>query len=517
MYNLYFHPLSSFSGPAYLVASDVPLALLQLRGISYHVLDAAHRKYGNVVRIAPNTLSFIEPEAWQDIYGNRKGRPSLAVLPKDPHFYSEMLLEKETITISSDEDAAPIRRSMNAAFSPSALLESEPMLREHTLRLMAQLAATADTHGHVDVQAWFTFSMFDITSDFGFGDDLGCVRRGAYHEWVEFVLEFFYAATLLHQCHKFWPLNRLLAACIPPAVRAKKRQHSAASVQRVRRRMNMATDRSDFMSHFLRQARKEQLSTPVIEAQASVVILAGSETSAVALTAATYQILADPAVHAQLRDEVRSAFATPDDLTLQAVLTMLPYLGAVVKETLRMHAPLANGFTRVVPTDGPGAVISGHWVPPTVRLLACRSFISSVDALTDLYARSAQTIVTINHYCCNRSARNFRDPHAFVPERWLDAPTYASDKRSVVQPFSVGPRDCPGKRYFLIADLGRKDYRVDQLRRFALNNIHYVLARLFWSFDMELTEGTEGWAVDQKIFNGWRQPPLPILLRERTR
>ena len=342
---------------------------MQLRGTSYHALDAAHRKFGSVVRIAPNTLSFIKPEAWQDIYGNRKGRPSLAVLPKDPHFYSEMLLEKETITISSDEDAAPIRRSMNAAFSPSALQEIEPMLRDHTRRLMAQLAATARARGPIDVQAWFTFSMFDVTSDFAFGDDLGCVRRGAYHEWVEFVLEFFYAATLLHQCHKFWPLNRLLAACIPPAVRAKKRQHSAASVQRVRRRMDAPTDRSDFMAHFLRQARKEQLSTPVIEAQASVVILAGSETSAVALTAATYHVLADPTIHDKLRREVRGAFATSDDVTLRAVLTKLPYLGAVVKETLRMHAPLANGFTRVVPAPGPGAIINGHWVPPTVRLL----------------------------------------------------------------------------------------------------------------------------------------------------
>ena len=44
--------------------------------------------------------------------------------------------------------------------------------------------------------------------------------------------------------------------------------------------------------------------------------------------------------------------------------------------------------------------------------------------------------MTINHYCCNRSAQNFRDPHAFVPERWLGEPMYAEDKRDVVQPFS---------------------------------------------------------------------------------
>ena len=69
----------------------------------------------------------------------------------------------------------------------------------------------------------------------------------------------------------------------------------------------------------------------------------------------------------------------------------------------------------------------------------CRGFV--VANILD-----AQTVVTINHYCANTSARNFRDPHTFIPDRWLDDPAYDGDKKDVVQPFSVGPRDCPGKR-----------------------------------------------------------------------
>jgi len=45
-----------------------------------------------------------------------------------------------------------------------------------------------------------------------------------------------------------------------------------------------------------------------------------------------------------------------------------------------------------------------------------------------------------------RSARNFRDPHAFVPERWLGDEKYAGDRKAALQPFSVGPRDCLGKK-----------------------------------------------------------------------
>lgn len=34
-----------------------------------------HLKYGPILRLMPNELSFIDPEAWRDIYGHRQGHP----------------------------------------------------------------------------------------------------------------------------------------------------------------------------------------------------------------------------------------------------------------------------------------------------------------------------------------------------------------------------------------------------------------------------------------------------------
>ena len=364
LYCIYLHPLSSFKGPKYLAASDIPLAFFQLRGTSHHVLAKAHQDYGSVVRIGPNTLSFIEPSAWNDIYGSRKGR---TVLPKDPQFYNEMLLDKKTLTMASHEDAVSIRRAMLPAFSPKALLELEPTFQGHINHLMTQLANTSLEKGSVDLRMWFTSSMFDISSDFAFGEELGCVRNGKFHEWVQNVVSFFYVATLLYQCHKFWPLSRILAALIPPSVRAMKENHEQAALQRVRRRINNPTDRHDFVSHFLQSAQKENLSMPVIEAQSTIVILAGSQTTATALNAAVYYILSNNDVYKKLCTEIRSAFAHSAEITLQNIASKLPCLGAVVKEALRIHTPVANGLPRLIP-DG-GAVISGRWVPPNVSTI----------------------------------------------------------------------------------------------------------------------------------------------------
>ena len=287
-------------------------------------------------------------------------------MPRDPFYFNDMLLEKETITIASDVDAKPIRKAINPAFSPKALLEQEPMLRSHIGCLIAQMIKTSQQQGSVDIRTWFKLSSFDILSDFAFGEDLGCVRAGKYHEWAQFVIDFFYAATLIHQCHKFKPLDKVLALLIPSSVRKRKEGHSKASLQRVRRRIHSPTDRPDFMSYFLRQAEKEQLSKAAIEAQASVIILAGSETSAVALTAAIYYVISNDEIYKRLCEEVRSAFKTSADLSLQGMLSRLPYLEACVQETLRIHTPLANRFTRFVAASE-GTMISGHWVPQNVR------------------------------------------------------------------------------------------------------------------------------------------------------
>lgn len=56
---------------------------------------------------------------------------------------------------------------------------------------------------------------------------------------------------------------------------------------------------------------------------------------------------------------------------------------------------------------------------------------------------------------------------------------------------------------------------LETLRRFALNNIKLILTHLVWTFDMRFGEGAEDWEIGQKIFNGWFQPALPVLLRRR--
>lgn len=65
VYNLFFHPLSRYPGPWWFAVSRLPYTIEIFRGTVTWTVKDMHMKYGHVVRIAPDTLSFTTSEAWQ--------------------------------------------------------------------------------------------------------------------------------------------------------------------------------------------------------------------------------------------------------------------------------------------------------------------------------------------------------------------------------------------------------------------------------------------------------------------
>lgn len=78
LYRLYFHPCAKFPGPALWAISRIPFAYYLYRGNNHIKIHELHNKYGPVVRVAPSEISFIDAEAWNDIYGKATNKSSLA-------------------------------------------------------------------------------------------------------------------------------------------------------------------------------------------------------------------------------------------------------------------------------------------------------------------------------------------------------------------------------------------------------------------------------------------------------
>jgi cytochrome P450 len=96
--------------------------------------------------------------------------------------------------------------------------------------------------------------------------------------------------------------------------------------------------------------------------QASALSVAGSGTTAVTLSYAVWAILSHPAVRGKLEDELARIPEDYDDVLLEK----LPYLNAVIVETLRLYGSAPGALPRITPAQGIN--VQDRFVPGGVTL-----------------------------------------------------------------------------------------------------------------------------------------------------
>src|SRR5438045_1950293 len=84
---------------------------------------------------------------------------------------------------------------------------------------------------------------------------------------------------------------------------------------------------------------------------ATIFIVASTETTNSLLCGAVYHILSNPQVLSKLSQEIRSAAANILDLNLDLIYNM-SYLNACMNESLRIYPPVVGTLTRLVPMGG---------------------------------------------------------------------------------------------------------------------------------------------------------------------
>ena len=98
--------------------------------------------------------------------------------------------------------------------------------------------------------------------------------------------------------------------------------------------------------------------------------IAGSETTATALSCITYYLQKNPTILQKLQKEIREAFTSYDQINNNST-TPLRYMNAVILEGMRMYPPLPFPLPRVVPQGG--TVIDGNFVPEGVSIYCTRT------------------------------------------------------------------------------------------------------------------------------------------------
>lgn len=412
-----------------------------------------HEQYGPAVRFTPKDVSFITAEASKKIYGHKAaGNKSFE---KDFRMYRQNR-PCSSIVRSDQEDHRRMRRLLAHAFSSKALRGQGDVVDHYVELFMKGLTERAQLGEEIDIVAWYNFASFDLIGHLALGQPFGCLENGKYHPWVSRVFKGLKVLSYT-QIYVRLGLQNWISLLSPPSLRKSYEEHMQFAEHAALARIESKdTESQDFMSYVLRHNDEKGMSQLEIIENSGVIIIAGSETTATLLSGTTYFLLKNPDKLEKLTNEIRSAFSSEEEITVTQV-DQLKYMLAVFNEGFRMckvpvlglyplrfilivllDPPVAVGLSRLSPAGG--EFIDGYWIPENVsRTCSCHSYSPNAH----LYV---QTAVSMPHWPAYYSELNFKDPKKFVPERWLDDPRYASENRAILSPFSLGPRDCIGKK-----------------------------------------------------------------------
>ena len=202
----------------------------------------------------------------------------------------------------------------------------------------------------------------------------------------------------------------------------------------IRERRANPRDSSDLLGALLKMQHADgsPLSEKELRDEMMTLLLAGHETTAVALAWTWYLLALNNETETKLQQELKTVLGDRDPTV--ADIPRLRYTAAVIKESMRLYPP-AWGIGRKALAD---FEIGGYRVP-------------------------AGTNIFMMQWITHRDARFFAEPAAFKPDRWLEQSIPESDlPRFVYFPFGGGPRKCIGASFammeavLLLATIGRR-------------------------------------------------------------
>nr|UXF47976.1 cytochrome P450 CYP726-2 [Euphorbia poissonii] len=189
------------------------------------------------------------------------------------------------------------------------------------------------------------------------------------------------------------------------------------------------------------------LTTNNIKAMILEMFGAASDTSSATTEWAMAELMRNPWVMEKAQEEVRRVCRGRGTVDEEG-LNELKYLKLVIKETLRLHPPLA-----LIPREcRKKSELNGYIIHPKTRVL-------------------------INAWAIGRNPQLWEDPEKFYPERFLDSAVDFKGNNFEFLPFGAGKRICPGITM-------------------ATANIELIIAQMLYHFDWKLPSGSKAESVD---------------------
>lgn len=467
IYNLYFHPAAKYPGPKLAAISNVWYAYQWITGKYPFAIAEAHKKYGDVVRIAPNELVFITPQAGTDMFATQqKGYEHFTKADFISLGWADQGITWETDPVKHRQKV----KWLLPAFSAKSLKTKEPIIHKYIDIFVEKMKKIGGREEGIELRQWADWLAMDIAADLGYSREMNQLEEEKSSPYLESIWAANFFVTMHTNAKKFPLLGWLQYFSVPPAAIGNYVRAIGANNKAFMKRIDDRgkTQHPDHFDQLLAPGApipsKKDLES--LETICLHLLLAGYEPISSSFHGIVALILQDPPSYQSLVKEIRSSFASYEEITADS-LVPLKFLHATVMEQLRIIVVGATGQPRV----SPGAAVDGHFIPKGVE-------------------------VQYGNYAFTRDSRWFHDAYSFRPQRWLprDHPdwdaAYENDARDEFHPWSVGIRGCPGMTL-------------------SWHEIRLIVAKVLWTFDVELLPGQNvNYERDFKLWGMLEKPDL---------
>ncbi|KAF4962746.1 hypothetical protein FSARC_9194 [Fusarium sarcochroum] len=346
IFDYYRGPLSSFPGPWYTRFTGIPLFYARARGTSREHLRHIHKRYGPVVRVGPKEVSVNSVDGYYKVHGVGSHCLKAPVFDKIRFSHSPMLF-----TARNPQFHAQRKRVLGRSFA-AVKVEQETKIRR-LAKLAVSKIKTEAKHGKADVYKWWRCLAVDVISGMAYGKPFDLLESGGQDSPVYKALENAGRNVILQVILPDWLLSLVRwspIAWLRDVARVNEIIFNRAITALGEFRLSPKCVPS-MIRHLLSEeetSKRPILSDEELGSEVSMMLVAGSDSTAATLTYATWEILRSPDLRRKVEDEVATL---PPNFTAKEV-EALPLLSSVLEEVLRLYNPAAALVERLVPPSG---------------------------------------------------------------------------------------------------------------------------------------------------------------------
>ena len=340
---------------------------------------------------------------------------------------------------TEDHDLHRSRRGpVSRFFSRGMISRLEGDLHDLVQTLCDKLLAQAGKKEPFDVAHAYSCFTSDAIFGYSFGEPLGLLARDT---WTPNFREATYAILKPVFVMRFFPFlvatakwGKHFVAYLPPDVALMIRTlqiEIPSKVHKTKKDLDAGVvhEKPTIFADLLQSDLVESEKKPERLADEAVAIVgAGTETTSWTLAVITFHLLSQPEVFEKLQAELSTVIDDPRRLPSWTVLEKLPFLGAVIREGLRLSYGVSSRSARI-PTQE-DLIYRGEHNKKPVEIVLPRGYGVGMSAAIAHHDESI-----------------YPDSHAFIPERWLDSNNQIRKEcEKGMMAFSKGSRACIGQK-----------------------------------------------------------------------